>query len=187
MYMRMCACVCVCVYVYTYIRMYVSIHTHTQPTRVSTHERQVEACDLERELNGGKETPKAAEASAKAAAAWKVLMGRLIKHNSTSKFLNTLAPEVLGTGATAPAARGERVRLASRNHEVAVKNQVLDSLNDALRKLNAAQEAERKLHKTVAVGRTRLRELNLQLGLTHLLSFPSSVNGRGVLFARVHA
>ena len=89
---------------------------------------------MERELNGGKETPKAAEASAKAAAAWKVLMGRLIKHNSTSKFLNTLAPEVLGTGATAPAARGERVRLASRNHEVAVKNQVLDSLNDALRK-----------------------------------------------------
>jgi hypothetical protein len=151
---------------------------------------QVEACDLERELNGGKETPKAAEASAKAAEAWKVLMGRLIKHNSTSKFLNALAPEVLGTGATAPAARGERVRLASAQavaHEVAVKNQVLDSLNDALRKLNAAQEAERKLHKTVAVGRIRLRELNLQLGLTHHLSFPFCVNGRGVLFARVHA
>ena len=173
---------------YTYTHTHT--HTHTQPTRVSTHERQVDACDLERELNGGKETPKAAKASAKAAEAWKVLMGRLINHNSTSKFLNTLAPEVLGTGAAAPAAHGERVRLASAQavaHQLAVKNQVLDSLNDALRKLNAAQEAERKLHKTVAVGRTRLRELNLQLGLTHLLSFPSSVNGRGVLFARVHA
>ena len=152
----------------------------------------MQACDVERELNGGKETPLAAEASSKAAAAWKVLMARLIRHNTTAKFLNKLGPdspvstpEEQGQGgvATAPAARGERARLASAQaaaaHEVAVKNQVLDSLNDALRKLSADQAAEQRLHKIVSSGRLHLRELHLQLGLAHLLLFPSCVIRRG--------
>jgi len=150
-------------------------------------ETKVQACDLERELNGGKETPLAAEASSKAAAAWKVLMARLIRHNTTAKFLNKLAPDTPvpsteeqghGAGATAPAARGERARLAgvSENaqaaaaHEAAVKNQVLDGLNEALRKLNADQAAEKKLHKVVASGRLRLRELHLQLAQASMLT-----------------
>lgn len=157
----------------------------------------MQACDLERELNGGKETPLAAEASSKAAAAWKVLMARLIRHNTTAKFLNKLAPDTPvpsteeqghGAGATAPAARGERARLAGVSgnaqaaaaHEAAVKNQVLDGLNEALRKLNADQAAEKKLHKVVASGRLRLRELHLQLGLARSLAFLSYVKRHGL-------
>jgi len=88
-------------------------------------EEKVQACDLERELNGGDETPHAAEASAKAAAAWKVLLGRLVKHNSTAKFLRSVEPPptqpppgagahdgASGVGAAAAAARGGHVQLA---------------------------------------------------------------------------
>ena len=99
-------------------------------------EQKVQACDLERELNGGDETPHAAEASAKAAAAWKVLLGRLVKHNSTAKFLHTVEPPPPSTpsseaadgggsaGEAAPAAKSGRARLAGAAVEPA--EQVLD-------------------------------------------------------------
>jgi hypothetical protein len=137
---------------------------------------QVQTCDLERELNGGNESPHAVEASAKAAAAWKVLLGRLARHNSTAKFMNSVEPALPppveqasgaeGVGAAAAAARGGHVRLGGvevqPNGEV--RDKVLESLNDALKKLGNDESAEKELHAIVDSGRHRLAGLHLELG-----------------------
>jgi len=161
-------------------------------------EEKVQACDLERELNGGDETPHAAEASAKAAAAWKVLLGRLVKHNSTAKFLRSVeSPQpppgtgaddgASGAGAAAPAAQGSHVRLARPRGLPAEQalDKVQQSLNEALHKLKADEDAENELHKVVADGRDRLGRLHRELAQAAMVE--SLAEGRSNRDFHVHA
>ena len=141
-------------------------------------QQKVDSCDLQRELNGGSETPRAVAASAKAAAAWKVLMKRLERHNATANFIHDTepaAPDASAAEATAAAAASAQaayVGLSGRHSaaararvlkKVALRDRVLQSLKAALQRLKVDEDTENKLRGRVAFGRRRLDDLHRQL------------------------
>ena len=143
-------------------------------------QQKVDSCDLQRELNGGSETPRAVAASAKAAAAWKVLMKRLERHNATANFIHDTEPaapdasagEATAAAAAAASAHAAYVGLSGRHSaaararvlkKVALRDRVLQSLKAALQRLKVDEDTENKLRGRVAFGRRRLDDLHRQL------------------------
>lgn len=162
---------------------------------------QVHTCDLQRELDGGSETPHSVEASAKAAAAWKVLVGRLAKHNITANFLHDILPpmpssstqaDAVGDGAAGTGARGRwsgtSLGYMSSLGYLSPRDKVVNSLNAALAKLKKDERQQHVLEQHVKAAHSSLKSLHLQLGNTlHLqlaplcacVCVPASACGRG--------